>query len=171
MPQPTDIFDLGTLSLASGEGRRIDLQVRVDGFDFGGQRYVVEDGAVTATLDAARMTAGYSLRLRFEARLEGPCTRCLEPADRGVAVDSREVDHPGEDEELHSPYVEGQDLDVRAWSRDALALALPVQIVCREECLGLCAICGQNLNEAGDEHHHESAPDPRWAKLGELRFE
>src|SRR3954462_11026985 len=172
MGQPTDIFDLGRLSLASGEGRRIDLRVRTDGFEFGGQRYDVEGGAVTATLDAARTTgSGSSPRLRFEASLEGPCVRCLESADQTVSVDAREEDQPGAGDELRSPYLEGDDLDVKSWARDALALALPARIVCSEVCRGLCAICGENLNRAGADHQHEREPDPRWAKLGELRFE
>ena len=59
-------------------------------------------------------------------------------------------------------------LDLHAWARDALALALPVQLVCRADCAGLCPVCGADLNAAGPEHAHERAPDPRWAKLGEL---
>ena len=47
-------------------------------------------------------------------------------------------------------------------------LALPVRILCTDECRGLCAICGANLNE-DPEHAHEREPDPRWAKLSELR--
>jgi uncharacterized protein len=31
--------------------------------------------------------------------------------------------------------------------------------------------CGANLNEAGPDHAHEAAPDPRWAKLGELKLD
>jgi uncharacterized protein len=172
MAQPTDIFDLGRLSLASGEGRRIDLRVRIDGFDFGGQHYAVDGGSVAAVLDAARTTgAGYSLRLRFGARLEGPCMRCLESSDRTVEVDAREVDQPGGGDELRSPYLEDDDLDIRGWGRDALALALPAQIICSEDCQGLCAVCGENLNQAGPEHQHEREPDPRWAALRELRFD
>jgi uncharacterized protein len=62
-------------------------------------------------------------------------------------------------------------LELRAWARDALALALPAQVLCRPECRGLCAICGADLNEAGPEHDHEREPDPRWAKLSQLRFD
>ena len=60
---------------------------------------------------------------------------------------------------------------MHAWARDALALALPTQIVCREGCLGLCAVCGETLNHAEPGHAHESAPDPRWAALRELKLE
>src|SRR4051812_27947607 len=167
----TDTFDLGRLGLSSGEGRRLELGVSVDGFEFGGQRYEVPGREVEAVLDVAHTTTGYSLRLRFETELDGPCMRCLEPAGHEVAVDAREVDQPGGGEELSSPYLQEAELDVKAWARDALALALPAQIVCREECAGLCSVCGANLNEAGPEHHHEPEPDPRWAALRELKLD
>ena len=54
-------------------------------------------------------------------------------------------------------------LDLHAWARDALALAVPSNLLCREDCAGLCPVCGANLNEAGPDHHHEPEPDPRWA--------
>jgi uncharacterized protein len=171
MGQRTEIFDLGRLGLTSGEGRRLDLEVPVDTFEFGGQDYSVLGRSVDATLDVSRTTTGYSLRLRFEATLGGPCMRCLEEARRPIEIDAREVDQPGGGEDLRSPYLDQGELDVRAWARDALALALPTQIVCRDECLGLCAVCGENLNEAGPEHAHEPEPDPRWAALRELKLE
>ena len=171
MGRRTEIFELGRLGLGSGEARRLDLEVPVDGFDFAGQRYSVPGGAVSATLDVSRTTAGFSLRLRFEAALVGPCMRCLEEAGRAIEVDAREIDQPGGGEDLRSPYLDEGDLDMRSWARDALALALPTRIICREDCLGLCAMCGENLNEAGIEHAHETEPDPRWAALRELKLE
>ena len=172
MPQRTDIFELGRLGLTSGEGRRIDLHVAVAPFDYGGQRYEVEPSLVPVRLDVSRTTGnGWALRLRFEAGLQGPCMRCLEPAELRFAVDSREVSVPGGGDELQSPYVGAEDkLDLEAWARDALALALPVQITCRPDCAGLCPQCGANLNEDPD-HRHESGPDQRWAKLSELKFD
>ena len=171
MSRLADSFDLGKLTLSSGEARQLVLEVRIDPFEFGGQAYAVPRVSVEAVLDVARTTSGYSLRLRFEVLVEGPCMRCLEGAERTLAVDAREIDQPGAGEELRSPYLDEQELELRAWARDALALALPVQIVCREECLGLCPVCGENLNRAGPEHAHESEPDPRWAALRELRSE
>jgi uncharacterized protein len=171
MSRRTEIFDLGRLSLSSGEGRRVRLDVPVAAFEFGGQGYSVPGGEVDSTLDVSHTTTGYSLRLRYETALEGPCMRCLEGAGHRVSVDAREVNQPGGGEELSSPYLEDDELDVRGWVRDALALALPAQIVCREDCLGLCSVCGENLNEAGTEHRHEREPDPRWAALRELKLE
>ena len=171
MASLTDTFDLGRLQLSSGQARQIELQVALDRFEFGGQTYSPEGARVPVLLDAARTSHGYSLRLRYDVVLSGPCMRCLEDAGARIAVDSREVDQPGGGDELRSPYLDGDQLDVRAWAHDALSLALPTQIVCREDCLGLCATCGTNLNEAGADHAHEQARDPRFAKLSELRFE
>jgi len=163
-------FDLGRLGLTSGEGRRFSLDVALDDFSFGGERYSVVPANVPATLDVARMTGGgWSLRLRFATRIEGPCMRCLAAASPEIEVDFREIDQPGAGDELDSPYVDGDDLDLSGWARDALALALPAQIVCRDDCAGLCPVCGEDLN--ANPHEHAREPDPRWAKLGELRFE
>ena len=172
MAARTDSFDLGRLRLNSGEGRRLVLEVGLDPLQFGGETYAITPAAADATLDISRTTHdGYVLRLRFEAALDGPCMRCLEPARPSVSVDAREVDQPGDVEELRSPYVEDEVLDMHGWARDALALALPAQLLCREDCAGLCAICGTDLNTAGPEHAHERAPDPRWAKLSELKLD
>ena len=163
----TDIFDLGRLSLASGEGCRLELDVQFDDLDVAGQHYVVSTAPVT--LDVSRTTTGWSLRLRYEAALAGPCMRCLEPAQRTIAIDAREVDQPGGGEDLSSPYVDGDELDVRAWARDSVALDLAGQVVCRDECAGLCPVCGKNLD--AEPHGHERAPDPRFAKLSQLRLQ
>lgn len=168
----TDSFDLGGLRLTSGEGRRLQLQVTIEPFELGGERYEVRPALVPAELDVSRTTgSGYALRLSFQATLHGPCMRCLADASPTLEVVAREVSQPGEGEELESPYVQDGVLDLRSWARDALALTLPAQLLCRADCAGLCAICGADLNTAGPEHAHESQPDPRWAKLSELRFD
>ena len=59
-------------------------------------------------------------------------------------------------------------LDLTAWAHDALALAVPQQVVCRPGCAGLCPVCGESRND-GRSHDHPQEPDPRWAKLRELQ--
>lgn len=171
MPPHADTFDLATLRLSAGEARSLELELAIEPLELGGQRYAVTPAAVPLRLDVSRTThSGWALRLRFAVKLEGPCMRCLEPAAPDFQVDAREVDQPGDGEELESPYVTDQVVDLAAWARDALALALPAQLLCRADCAGLCPACGADLNEAGPEHRHEAAPDPRWAKLRELEL-
>ena len=172
MGAPVDSFDLAGLRLTSGEGRRLDLEVRLEPFTLGADTYPVEPPVVPVRLDVSRTTGpGYALRLRFSATLHGPCMRCLEPADASFEIDAREIWQPGAGEELDSPYVDGGMLELAAWARDALALNLPRAILCRADCAGLCPVCGADLNTAAADHHHEAEPDPRWAKLSEIRFD
>ena len=152
----TDSFDLGRLNLHSGEARRLDLEVMLDRLRLGGQDYVIDGRRVPVRLDVAHTTSGWSLRLRFDVKLAGPCMRCLEPANRVLSIDAREVDQPGGGEDLTSPYVDADQLD------------LPATIVCKDDCAGLCAVCGENLN--ANPHEHEKPTDPRWAKLSELKL-
>lgn len=168
----TSDFDLAGLRLAPGEGRRLDLWTRIEPLQLGGERYTAAPAQIPVSLEVSRMTGhGYALRMRLEAALEGPCMRCLGQARREVAVDAREVDRPGGGEELSSPYITDEVLDLAAWARDAFLLGAPAQVLCSEECLGLCPECAADLNEAGPEHSHERGPDPRWAKLGDLKLD
>lgn len=172
MPALTSTFDLAGLRLATGEGRRLDLAVTIEPLTLGGERYRAAPAQIPVTLEVSRMTGhGYALRLRLRALLRGPCVRCLKDAAQSIEVDAREVERPGGGEELSSPYVQGDLLDLAAWARDAFVLAAPAQVLCRADCAGLCPVCAADLGEAGPEHGHERAPDPRWAKLRELELD
>ena len=168
----TDIFELSGLHLTVGEGRRLRLSVAIAACSLGGETYRVEPELLPVTLDVSRITGGgYSLRLRYQAAVRGPCMRCLGPAAPSFEIDAREVSQPGEGEDLVSPYVDREALDLTGWAREALVLTLPSVLLCREECRGLCPVCGVDLNQADPDHAHERPIDSRWAKLSELRLE
>lgn len=173
MPQRADSLDLTRIAPSPGDGRRLDLDVVPGELTYAEESYAIADAAAPARLDVSRTVGGYALRLRFTAQVSGPCVRCLAVARVHVEVDAREVDQAGSsDEELRSPYVSDAELDVRGWARDALALAMPGQFLCRPDCAGLCAVCGASLNEADPaDHQHGGGPDPRWDKLRELKLE
>ncbi len=94
------------------------------------------------------------------------------PGGRGldVHVASREYQatSPGESDELTTPYLADGKLDLSAWAHDAVALALPDKILCREDCAGLCPVCGKDLNREPHEHEDDDV-DPRWAALADLK--
>ena len=125
---------------------------------------------VPAELAITRATTGTVFDLRFTTRLHGPCYRCLEDAVLEVTIIGREYQatNPDGSDELRTPYLVNDNLDLVAWSRDAVALALPDKILCRAECAGLCPACGKDLNK--EPHMHEEvATDTRWAPLERLR--
>ena len=108
MATAVDSFDLRGLRLTSGEGRRLDLAVRIEPFELGGDTYAVEPDLVPVRLDISRTTGeGYALRLRFDATLRGQCMRCLEPAIGGPLGGRARDLAAGAGDELDSPYVDG----------------------------------------------------------------
>jgi uncharacterized protein len=170
---PTTIVDLSRLTLSYGEGKRLDIPVRIEPLKLGGQIYVASPEALDTRLDISRPSGGYAFRLRFPLRIEGPCMRCLEPAAVETEVDAREIDqHNTDDEELRSPYVLDDELDLGRWAHDAALLAIPTQFICRPDCAGLCPTCGESLNDTDPSaHEHDTGGDPRWAKLNDLELD
>jgi uncharacterized protein len=162
-------FSLRRVRLRPGEEHREALEVELQPFEFGGQRYLPVPQSPPAELVVTRATTGTVFGLSFDARLHGPCYRCLGDAVLDVPIRAREYQASSpDDEELTTPYVHDDQLDVSAWARDAVALALPDKILCRPDCAGLCPECGRNLNEDPHEHAEEHG-DPRWAALEALR--
>jgi uncharacterized protein len=165
-------FPLRNLRLRPGEEHRERISIDLAPLTLGGGIYEPAPPTVDAELVIQRAQSGDVFRLRFAARVEGQCMRCLGPAAVDVAVDAQEYESsdPAGAEELHSEYVHDGELEVGAWAHDQVALALPEPILCRPDCAGLCPVCGKNLNDEPHEHE-EVVADPRWAALEALRTE
>jgi uncharacterized protein len=163
-------LNLRTIRLRSGEQFTDEREVQLEPLELGGQRYLPVPENVPAELSISRATTGTLFELRFRTRLHGPCYRCLADAALGLPISAREYEatSPGSADELRTPYVVDDKLDLSAWARDALALALPDKILCRPDCAGLCPICGKDLNRQPHTHDDEEL-DSRWAALAELR--
>jgi uncharacterized protein len=101
----------------------------------------------------------------------GICRRCAEPVSGELVVEVRERfgdQRPGDepqDDELY-PIVD-DSVDLGPLVRDAIVLELPMAPLCRDDCAGLCAVCGANRNEG--ECGCVAPRDPRWANLDVLR--
>jgi uncharacterized protein len=163
-------FDLRQAKLRPGEEYRDEQEITLSPYDLGGQRYLPVPENVSAELVINRGTSGTTFELNFPIRLHGPCYRCLKDAVLDLSIQAREYQatSPGEADELKTPYVVDNQLQLSNWARDAIAVELPQQILCRPDCAGLCAICGEDLNENPHEHEDERA-DPRWEALEALR--
>jgi len=100
-----------------------------------------------------------------EAKAE--CSRCLDPVTIPVEVDFQELfaySLSNEDDFA----IEDENIDLEQVILDAVVLSLPFQPICKKDCLGLCADCGERL--ADNPHHvHEAAIDSRWNELKKLK--
>ncbi|HJQ50125.1 MAG TPA: DUF177 domain-containing protein [Gaiellaceae bacterium] len=164
-------FDLRTLRIRSGDQARERVEIELEPLLLGGQTYEPRPNPAPAELAVTRASSGSILELAFDVLLEGPCFRCLTDAELPVSLGLREYEatKPESDEE-RTEYLEDDRLDLSAWARDAIALALPDKILCRPDCAGLCQVCGKDLNAEPHEHVEERT-DPRWEKLSQLQRE
>jgi uncharacterized protein len=163
-------LNLRTIKLRSGEQFRDGRELRLEPLELGGQCYLPVPDNVPADLAITRASTGTVFELAFQVRLHGPCYRCLEDAVLELPIAAREYEatSPGGSDELRTPYLEDDRLDLSAWARDALALDLPDKILCRPDCAGLCPGCGRDLNREPHDHD-EPEPATRWSALAELK--
>jgi uncharacterized protein len=163
------VFNLRTLKLRSGEQFVDTREIELQPLELGGQRYLPVPETIPAELSITRASTGTVFELRFHNRLHGPCYRCLGDAVLDLPISAREYQATNpESDELRTPYLDEDRLDLSAWAHDAVALALPDQILCQADCAGLCPVCGKDLNVEPHSHAQERA-DSRWAALADLR--
>jgi DUF177 domain-containing protein len=151
-------FDLRSLTFDRSDQAACRLPVELDPFVFGGERYAVPGDRVDLYLEASRVGRKLVLQGAFSTCIHGACARCLQDVDLDLEVSGAEYVADGESqgvEEAEEAYVRGHQLQADRWARDLLADALPAQLLCREDCRGLCPMCGEDLNVAGEAHVHE----------------
>lgn len=127
---------------------------------------------VLGSLGEIRVTGHLSVTM------ETPCDRCLEtarfPVDTDFVLYYRPISEGYGDEkeidagEAEMGFYEGDSLELNDVFREQILLALPMQRVCREDCLGICPQCGKNRN-LNQCQCPSSSSDHRWAALKELK--
>lgn len=184
MAPPQDEAAALVISIAHilDEGLALEVVVAPEALDIplGGDVVVAGQVQVRGRLDKI------AEQIYFQGRIQGvvaaPCSRCLEIVHTDFVADTRVVFLPstsnvipGEESRLSSAdeldvYMhDGVVLDLRPLVREQVVLAFPVQPLCREDCAGLCQVCGGNRNvePCACQARHE---DPRFAILKQLRL-
>jgi uncharacterized protein len=187
-PRGALVFDTRTLGRQAGSARTQQLTVPAPD-DLRLELARVPVGAdLQLDVRFEAVTEGVLVTGSATAPLEGECARCLGPLASSVTASFTELylyqpdkhdrhakhdkhdkherfdeDTEADDEETF--HLDGDLLDLEPVLRDAVVLALPMSPLCREDCPGLCIECGVPLAEAGPDHGHQDASDPRWAGL------
>ena len=126
---------------------------------------------VDAELDS--VVEGILVRGRLAFGFVQPCARCLTDVrtDLGIEVAELFVDPARSDEEVEEGYeLDADAIDIEALVRDTVVTAIPVRVLCREDCRGLCPVCGADRNEQDCGHEAEVIPDRRWSALGSVQL-
>lgn len=116
---------------------------------------------------------------KLSTKVECDCARCLEPVpleitrefdllNRPLGSDRRGDEVSITEAETEIGYYEGEGLLLEDVLREQLLLALPLRMVCSDDCKGICPQCGRNLN-LGACNCEQHIPDPRWDALNDLK--
>ena len=154
----------------------IDEQLLPGRIDFGREVSQVERLEVQG--EAELVAREIRLRGFLRTAVEVCCARCLEPARRPVELQfdlfyqpiqtiAREGEVEIHQEDLDVGFYHGDGLRLEDAIREQILLSLPMKVVCRNDCAGLCPQCGQNRNftECGC---HPAGSDERWGPLASI---
>ncbi len=162
------VFDLS--AVLSDRGRTMDIQAPITLKQFtcrAGSYPVAKESAVSLKAVSAKQNV-LVLEGTVHAVLEMNCDRCLERVIQDLTIDvSRELDVREEilnDAAQCPPYLDGRVLDSDKLAYHEILVNLPVKVLCREDCKGICSRCGKNLNE-GTCDCDKSELDPRMAQI------
>ncbi len=106
-----------------------------------------------------------------ELKCEIPCARCLKAVmyDFSLSIDEmvRECDLEDPEAAEEMPYMDGYQLDIDALLGNEIMINWPMKVLCKEDCKGICKVCGKDLNE-GECGCDTFVPDPRMAMLKDI---
>jgi uncharacterized protein len=160
-------FRPGTLDLGEEVTQQGPAHVR-------GQAELVEEHA-----ESHRVIHDIRLRGDYSVRVAVQCARCLEPVERQLKESFDllyrplgAVPRPPESaisrDETEIGFYQGEGLQLEQAIGEQILLAVPLRMLCRPNCKGLCPRCGKNLNV--EQCQCPPTPqDERWSALGELR--
>ena len=144
-------LNLEDLRLRGGQSHVREASVEVAPISVGGADFdVVVPGGVIISID--RIAGGYLVKLALDAKVCGPCFRCLGEVCEEVHAEQEEFIPAvagawAETESETTPFVEDLVIDLAGLTREAIILSLPDKMLCSEDCKGLCPVCGADLNK------------------------
>jgi uncharacterized protein len=138
-------LDLGSLKTGSNLG---EFEIDCAEVDWDIPEAVPASPKGLLRLDVNYREKSVVCRGSFTAGFRIPCARCLEPAAFSVSEDifaAWTADADNADESVR-PFPGGRHLGIFDAVREAIILSIPGKPLCREDCRGLCHVCGANLN-------------------------
>ena len=144
----------------------------------GGEESFTVAAPVVLGFDIFKDKEHFRLVGRVRTTLELACSRCLEaftwPVDAEFdlryqphAANTGEGEREIEEDDLTTAFYENETIDLGQLMREQFYLSAPMKPLCREECRGLCPVCGTNLNQGACDCKRDW-DDPRLAVLRKL---
>ena len=162
----TDVFT------SEGNDRRESLVYEKDNFSYMGNDYKIREKSPVEMNFSNIGTGKVLITGKIKLVLDIPCDRCLKMVEVPLEVSfEQEVVSPdnGSQEEVEDEqdFMLGYELDVEAFVNSEILINMPVKVLCKPDCKGICKQCGHDLNE-GDCGCDTFVPDPRMAAIKDI---
>lgn len=162
----TDVFT------SEGKDRRESLIYEPDCFVYMGNKYKIRE---KSPVDMTFSNIGNGKVLivgNMKLVLDIPCDRCLQMVEVPLEIKfEQEVFSPDAQEQMEDQteqdFMVGYELDIEAFVNGEILINMPVKVLCRPDCKGICKQCGHNLNE-GECGCDTFVPDPRMAAIKDI---
>ncbi|MBO4337781.1 MAG: DUF177 domain-containing protein [Lachnospiraceae bacterium] len=157
----------------NSEGKKETVKVRFEAGElvFSGQSYPVSCDEDFDLVIENTGKGSISINGNGKLKVTMICDRCLGSVEKEISAD---IEDRLEQSDITDPepgeqrsYLEGYVLDTDELIKDAAFIAMPMKVLCREDCKGLCSVCGRNLNE-GECGCDRFVPSPGMAAIGEI---
>ena len=122
----------------------------------------VVSGKITGSLEVNKRGNVIDIKGKIKYTLKLTCSRCLEEFYKEMEEELHLILKKGKerifrekaltDEDFDTVYIISDIFDISPYLHDVILLSIPLKPLCREDCKGLCPICGKNLNEGPCEH-------------------
>lgn len=162
----TDVFT------SVGKDRRESLAYEPDFYFFMGNKYRICEKSPLEMTFSNIGTGKVLIKGELKLVLEIPCDRCLQMVNVPLEVSfEQEVLSPDaiteQNEKDEQDFMLGYELDVEAFVNSEILVNMPVKVLCKPDCKGICKQCGHNLNE-GECGCDTFVPDPRMAAIKDI---
>ena len=167
------VYNMSELFAADGTVREMEIKPEFRSLDWGGMSYPVSSEQPLHIRLSHTGSRHVQVKAWGEVHLNMPCDRCAKDVDVTVGIDyDNEIDANTTAEERiadldEQPYIDGPNLDIDGLVRNEMILNLPLKVLCREDCKGVCPKCGRDLNEGACDCE-QGSPDPRMAAILEI---
>ena len=147
------LIDISELISSDSLSRSYEASIEMEELVFEGCRYPLTQKEPVRLHLTGRGKSRVAMEASVKISVLIPCSRCLKDVelkfDFGCSqeMDFEKIRSGGLDDIDEISFIEGNSLDVDRFVQNELIVRLPAKVLCKEDCAGLCPVCGQDLNE------------------------
>lgn len=168
-----DLFDVFT---SGGKTRTEYVEYQEPSYNLTGVSYQVIEADKIELIFKSEEVGKVHLTGSFRVVLEIPCDRCLKPLRKEINCEFDQwlfsemyKSKLGDEDAEADCFLQGSEFDVYEFVNLCVLMNMPSKVLCKDDCKGLCPVCGQDKNE-NDCGCDSFVPDPRMAAIADIFY-